>query len=107
MVPKIFQNFNSKTRIFRFEKFSSKNSDPRFLSILNSKYVGERANNTIFPVQNDFAHFLGVVTAVNQVVRFSNHVVNHGKYVLCISFDAEFEDKSIGIGDVIVRLRKN
>ena len=106
MVPKFFQNFNSKTRIFRFEKFSSKNSDTWFLSILNSKYVGKRANNTIFPVQNDFAHFFGLVTAVNQVVQFSNHVVNNGKYVLWLSIDAELKVESIGIDDVIVRLRK-
>ena len=48
-----------------------------------------------------------VMTAVNHAVRFSNHVVNHGKYVLWLSIDAELKDKSIGINDVTVRPRKN
>ena len=47
-----------------------------------------------------------VMTAVNHAVRFSNHVVNRGKYVFWLSIDAELKDESIGVDDVIVRLRK-
>ena len=64
-------------------------------------------DKTICLYQYKLAHFLVVVTTVNQAVQFSNHVVNHGKYVLWSSIDAKLKDKSIGINDVIVRLRKN
>ena len=64
-------------------------------------------NKTICLNQYELADLLVVVTAVNHVVRFSNRVVNHDDYVIWVSFDEELKDKSIDIGDVIVRLRKN
>ena len=48
-----------------------------------------------------------MVTAVNHAVQFSNRVVNHDDNVIWVSFDEELKDKSIGIDDVILRLRKN
>ena len=64
-------------------------------------------NKTIFLNQYDLAHLWVVMTAVNHAVRFSNSVVNHDDYVIWVSLDEELKDKSIDIGDVIVRLRKN
>ena len=64
-------------------------------------------NKTICLNQYELAQLLVVVTTVNHAVRFSNCVVNHGKYVIWLSFDAELKNKSFDICDVIVRLRKN